>query len=43
MGLRCKGCGRATFVENGLLRGERRCVRKACGLELTGSGVPTRS
>src|SRR5688572_15353767 len=35
MALRCKGCGGAEHVKNGLMRGKQRYRCKACGLNFT--------
>src|SRR3954462_13038972 len=35
MGLRCKRCGSAKHVKNGLMRNKQRYLCKACGLNLT--------
>ena len=35
MELRCKGCGGAEHVKNGLMRGKQRYRCKACGLNFT--------
>jgi transposase-like protein len=35
MGLRCKGCGSAEHVKNGLARGKQRYRCKGCGLNYT--------
>ena len=35
MGLRCKRCGSAAHVKNGLMRGQQRYLCKACGLNFT--------
>jgi transposase len=35
MGLRCKGCGSAEHVKNGLARGKQRYRCKSCGLNFT--------
>jgi len=45
MGLRCKRCGSGEHVRNGLMRGRRRYLCKACGLDLTDTpprGMPLR-
>src|ERR671911_2910321 len=34
-GLRCKRCGRAKHVKNGLMRGKQRSLCKGCGLTFT--------
>ena len=43
MALRCKGCGGAEHVKNGLMRGKQRYRCKACGLNFTATpprGLP---
>ena len=43
MALRCKGCGGAEHVKNGLMRGKQRYRCKACGLNFTNTpprGLP---
>src|SRR3954447_14612931 len=35
MALRCKGCGSAEYVKNGLMRGKQRYLCKGCGLNFT--------
>ena len=35
MGLRCKRCGSAKHVKNGLMRGQQRYLCKGCGLNFT--------
>jgi transposase len=45
MGLRCKRCGSAEQVKNGLMRGKQRYLCKACGLNFTDTpprGIPLR-
>lgn len=42
MGLRCKRCGSEKQVKNGLMRGKRRYLCKACGLNFTDTPAPGR-
>ena len=45
MGLRCKRCGGAEQIKNGLMRGQQRYRCKACGLNFTDTpprGMPLR-
>ena len=38
--LRCKRCGDASFVKNGMVRGQQRYRGKACGLNFTNTPAP---
>jgi transposase len=38
--LRCKRCGEASFVKNGMVRGQQRYRCKACGLNFTNTAIP---
>ena len=38
--LHCKRCGAATFVKNGMMRGQQRYRCKACGLNFTNTPAP---
>src|SRR3712207_3600820 len=38
--LRCKRCGEASFVKNGMVRGQQRYRCKACGLNFTNTPAP---
>ncbi len=38
--LRCKRCGEASFVKNGMVRGQQRYRCRACGLNFTDTLAP---